>query len=261
VRLEEVKKGGLDKRGREILDIYWSTKDYVIFRHPSGISPHFSDDNEVAQRQRKAYGDIGPLLSAVNALRSGAIWRGESIDREIARAVSQALDGNVENAQRILSAVQGRLHNLRTIRGRLEYQLGSLVVALLVVASLGIALLLPDAHEEPLVSLLRLVQVASCGALGGFLSVSIGIRKLEIDPDADWRINGISGASRIVIAMIGSIFVYFAIVSGLVLGNLSIEASNVGIFAISIAAGFSESFVPNILRQMTQGDASRSSLS
>ena len=104
---------------------------------------------------------------------------------------------------------------------------------------------------------LRLAQVASCGALGGFLSVSIGIRKLEIDPDADWRINGIAGASRIVIAMIGSIFVYFAIVSGLVLGNLSIEDSNAGVFAISVAAGFSESFVPNILRQMTQGDTSQ----
>lgn len=257
MRLEEVKKGGFDQRGREILDVFWSTRDYVIFRHPSGVSPHFSDENEVAQRQRKAYADIGPLLSAVNALRSGAVWRGESIDREIARAISQALDSNVENAQRILSAVQDRLHNLRTIRGRLEYQLGSFVVALLVVGFLGIALLLLNQQGGSVLSPLRLAQVASCGALGGFLSVSIGIRKLEIDPDADWRINGIAGASRIVIAMIGSIFVYFAIVSGLVLGNLSIEDSNAGVFAISVAAGFSESFVPNILRQMTQGDTSQ----
>ena len=141
MRLEEVKKGALDQRGREILDVFWSTKDYVIFRHPSGISPHFSDDHEVADRQRKAYGEIGPLLSDVNALRSGAIWRGESIDREIARAISQALDGNVENAKRVLSAVRERLRNLRTIRGRLEYQLSSFAVALLAIGLLAIALL------------------------------------------------------------------------------------------------------------------------
>jgi hypothetical protein len=100
---------------------------------------------------------------------------------------------------------------------------------------------------------LLLAQVAACGGLEGFLSVAIGIRRVEIDPDAHWVVNGLAGALRIVIAVIGSIFVYFAIASELILGNLSLENSTAGIFAISIAAGFSETFVPNVLQQVTQG--------
>lgn len=254
VRLDEVKKGGSDQRGREILDVYWSTKEYVIFRHAQGISPHFSDDEELARRQRDSYAEIGSVLTAVNALRSGAVWGGESVDREIARAISQALDGNVENSKRILVAVRGRLRNLRTMRGRLEYQTGSLAMTLL--ALVGFLVLAPpllSTQGGSSFSPLMLAQVAACGALGGFLSVAIGIRRVEIDPDTYWVVNGLAGAFRIVIAVIGSIFVYFAIVSELILGNLSFGASTAGIFAISIAAGFSETFVPNMLQQVAQG--------
>ncbi len=190
----------------------------------------------------------------MNALRSGLVWGGESVDREIARAISQALDGNVENAKRILTAVRGRLRNLRTLRGRLEYQTGSLAMTLLaLVGFLVVAPPLLSNQDGSSFSPLLLAQVAACGGLGGFLSVAIGIRRVEIDPDAHWIVNGLAGALRIVIAVIGSIFVYCAIASELILGNLSLQASTAGIFAISIAAGFSETFVPNVLQQVTQG--------
>ena len=77
---------------------------------------------------------------------------------------------------------------------------------------------------------------------------------LPIDPDGDWKINVLSGGSRIVIAMIGAVFVYFAIVSNLLLGLLPIENSTTGIFAISIAAGFIESVVPNLFLQTHGND-------
>jgi hypothetical protein len=86
--------------------------------------------------------------------------------------------------------------------------------------------------------------------MGGFLSVCIGINKLSIDMDSDWRVNAISGASRVVISIIGSILVYMAIVSRLFLANFSLQDSAAGIYTLSIAAGFSETFVPNILRQL-----------
>jgi hypothetical protein len=251
MRLDEVKKGGKDQRGRDILDVFWSTQDYVIFQHPSGISPHFSDDEEKAQRQRAAYAKIGPLLSTVNALRSSTVWRAGAIDREIARGVAQSLEGDLQNAERTLTTVRRRLRNLRTIEGRLQYQVSSLCAA--VVAGLLFALvrLFAGQEEQGALSALRFAAVGTFGAIGGFLSVSIGIHKLGIDPDTDWKINAVAGASRIVIAIIGSIFVYLAIVSKLVLGNLSLADSEAGLYAISLAAGFSETFVPNILRHLT----------
>lgn len=132
MRLDEVKKGATDQRGRDIIDVFWSTKDYVIYQHAGGISPHFSDNNDAAAKQRASYARIGPLLSEVNALRSGTAWRAASVDREIARGISQCLEGDLDNAQKTLTTVRARLHNLRTIEGRLQYQVGSLIAAVVI---------------------------------------------------------------------------------------------------------------------------------
>ncbi len=256
MRLDELKKGGADQRGREILDILWSTKDYVIFRHSSGISPHFSDVAETAKQQRASYASIGPHLSKVNALRSVTVWRAESIDREIARAVYQSLEGDITNAAETLEGVRTRLQNLINLQGRLQYQISCLAtVALFAMLCLVVRALASD--QASLLSPARLASVAMFGALGGFLSISIGLKKLTIDPDADWRINAIAGASRIVIAVIASIFVYLMIAAKLALTSLNLLDSDAGIYAISMAAGFSEKLVPNLLRGLSIDDAEK----
>jgi hypothetical protein len=256
MRLDELKKGGSDQRGREILDILWSTKDYVIFRHSSGISPHFSDVAETAKQQRAHYASIGPHLSKVNALRSVTVWRAESIDREIARAVYQSLEGDIQNAAETLDGVRTRLQNLINLQGRLQYQIACLAtVGLFAFLCLVVRALASD--QASLLSPDRLASVAMFGALGGFLSISIGLKKLTIDPDADWRINAIAGASRIVIAVIASIFVYLMIAAKLALTSLNLLDSDAGIYAISMAAGFSEKLVPNLLRGLSIGDAEK----
>lgn len=245
MQLDDLRIGEHDRQGREILDVMWSTENYAVYSHRAGISPQFSDDAELAHRQRAAFAQIGPLLSTVNALRTGSIRRAESVNREISRAISQSLEGHVEHAHDILIDVQTRLHKLRSLYGRLQYQFSCFVVTFLAVAGLGVALFLGSAGMVYELSPLLMAQIATCGALGGFLSVTVGIRRLDIDPDGDWKINVIAGGSRIVIAMIGALFMYFAIVSNLLLGLLPIENSAAGVFAVSIAAGFIESFVPN----------------
>jgi hypothetical protein len=254
MQLDELRIGEHDRQGREILDVMWSTENYAVYSHRTGISPQFSDDAELAHRQRAAFAQIGPLLSTVNALRTGSIRRAESINREISRAISQSLEGHVEHAHDILVDVQTRLHKLRSLYGRLQYQFSCFAVTLLAVTGLGAALFFGSTLGNYELSPLLMAQIATCGALGGFLSVTVGIRRLEIDPDGDWKINVIAGGSRIVIAMIGAVFVYFAIVSNLLLGLLPIESSTAGVFAVSIAAVFIESFVPNPFLQAGTGE-------
>jgi len=251
MQLHELKIGGYDQRGRKILDILWSTKDYVIFRHASGLSPHFSDDDSVAQRQRLAYAAIGPQLSKVNALRSTTVWRAESIDREIARSIYQSLEGDIESAKRILDGVGTRLQNLINIQGRLQYQISCLLTALMFAFVYLAIYYCFDEKTLDHLSLVRFASVAFWGALGGFLSISIGLNKVTIDADADRRINAIAGSSRIVIAVVGSIFVYLTIVSELALTSLNLLKSDAAIYAISMAAGFSEKLVPDILRGLS----------
>jgi hypothetical protein len=252
LNLDEVVVGSFDSRGREILEVYWATKDYVIFRHASGISPHFSDVDKLADSQRKTYGNIGPLLSGVNALRSGLILKTVSIDREIARAVAQALEGNVENASEILTAVRKRLLGLISTRGRLQYQLSAFVFMMIVGAvTWWYTTTMVSSTQSGLIIVLK---VAVCGAIGGFLSVSMTVKTLDIDPDSDWKVNSLAGASRIIIALIGSIFIYFAIKSKLVLGSVDLLSPIEAAYALAIAAGFSETFVPNILQKVSDPD-------
>lgn len=251
MRLDELKIGSPDQRGRMILDILWSTKDYIIYRHSSGLSPHFSDDADVAKQQRSSYAAIGPQLSKVNALRSATVWRAASIDRELARAIYQSLEGDLKNAAATLDGVRTRLENLINIQGRLQYQISCFAtVILFAIVYLGFRGLHSDNPVAPL-SPVRFSSVALCGALGGFLSISISLKQLTIDPDADWRVNAIAGASRIVIAVIGSIFVYLMIEAKLALTSLNLLESDAGIYAVSIAAGFSEKLVPNLLRGLS----------
>ncbi len=251
----ELKTGSADQRGRKILDILWSTQDYVIYRHTSGVSPHFSDDGDIARKQRAAYSSIGPQLSKVNALRSATVWRAASIDREIARAIYQSLESDLKNAAATLDGVRTRLENLINIQGRLQYQTSCfLTVVVFAILYLAVSLLLAN-EPVTLLSAARFASVAMCGALGGFLSISTSLKTLTIDPDSDWRINAIAGASRIIIAVIGSIFVYLMIVAKLALTGLNLLDSDAGIYAISIAAGFSEKFVPNLLRGLSVEDS------
>ena len=79
--------------------------------------------------------------------------------------------------------------------------------------------------------------------------MSIGIGKLEIDPYADWRINALAGVSRIAIAVLASTFIYFAMGAGWFFSSFR-ELSPYAIYAMAIVAGFSETFVPNIIRNV-----------
>ena len=186
--------GGLDKRGRRVLDILWSTKDYVIFQHAGGISPHFSDDDDLSREQARRYMQLGPDLSRINALLPPPIEaddKGPSapgswsffhtpnafLFRETARAIANALTGDHQRAVDVLAFVEARLIARRRAQGQFQYLLactGSLLTIVLMVLLFEFLLPLPATPWSDL------VRVATCGAAGGFLSVAIGIRKLDI---------------------------------------------------------------------------------
>lgn len=286
----DVKVGGRDQSGKEVLWVYWSTKDYAIYqwrreiqkdgivsrivgwltnRPPMqaeyGISPHFGRDE-----QRLRYALLHQDLSVIYGLRQGRLACRESVNREIARAIMLSLEGQKEEAQSILTHLKTRMVRMRNIEGRASYLgacMGFMLLALLtlVVASTAGAdgwlasSIVPLLGQEML-----LLKVVVCGALGAFLSVCISIEKLEIDPETPGKVNRISGITRLVIGMSAALIAYLAIGAGLVLsdglkpspgadGTLAAEVT-AGILFFAVLAGFSEAFVPNILRRVGGDD-------
>jgi hypothetical protein len=256
----ELEVGGKDDNKEDILELYSKGPEYAVYRTETGIKTKFALDETKCKEQRACLSQISPLLTEIYRLQAGKLMDKRSINKEIGRGICQCIEGNLEGSIKILESIRKRLKNLRDLEGRLYYQLSSFGVVIiativLVITLLWIAQSSPEETKGTIGNyFLLLLQVMVCGSLGGFLSVSIKVRQLEFDIDATWPMHVITGASRIIIAMIGSLFVYFAIQSNLILGALVAEGqvNKLFMYAISIAAGFSESFVPNVIPKILE---------
>lgn len=262
---QDYRLGGLDKRGRIVRDIHWSTGDFVIFQHDDGISPHFSDDLELSQLQRQRYIQLGPYLSRINSLlppfptsAPHEIAKPQSwtffhtpdkfLYRETARAIAAGLTGEQSRAISILRFVETRLLSRRRALGQFQYLLACTGAVLTIVAiALGIeyfAKIQSNVWRD-------LIRVVACGAIGGFLSIAMGIRKVDLDPDTRYWVKGFYAVVRLAIAIASAGVLYLLIKGKLVLQPIfgdSLSTELFALYAFAAAAGFSETLVPNLLR-------------
>lgn len=291
---QDIKVGVTDQCGRVVTWVYWSTQDYAIYqwsrqvprggtlaglaslgsntrgmRIEYGISPHFSRPD-----QRLRYALIHRHLTEIYGLQQGRLACREPVNREIARAIMLALEDRSEDARSILNHLRARLLSMRNIEGRASYLaacMGSMLTALVALVVVSLA---ADAEQPWLKSTivpllgpdLLLLKVIVCGALGAFLSVCLSVEQLEIDPETPRKVHRISGITRLVIGMAAGLVVYLAIGAGLVLADgLSLEVPHgerlsakvtAGILLLAVVAGFSEVFVPNILRRVSGDNGS-----
>jgi hypothetical protein len=91
----------------------------------------------------------------------------------------------------------------------------------------------------------RLLYAVASSALGGFLSVAIGVPHLTIE-DYFW-INFFYGGLRIIIALICGIAMTFLVRAGIALTFLKDPSATDGFIVAALLAGFSEKLVPNVL--------------
>ncbi len=239
-------KGKLDRQNRLIVEVYGTMKEWVVYRTINNLVRIETADDHLKPEERLHLHNLNETAvetARIHALRPDSLRHSNiSILGQIARGQIQCLQGNFDQAKEMLADAESRLRRLRTIEGRFQYHIAGSIVVLLFVASLLLPFFFPDLR-------LTIHKILVCGSIGGLLSMSIGIGKLEIDPYADWRINALAGVSRIVIAVLASTFIYFAMQAGLIFSSFS-ESSPYAIYALAIVAGFSETFVPNIIRNV-----------
>ena len=247
---KEFQVGTKDLQGSQIDYVYVTDQNYVIYRTKEGIKYYIFDDY-LPEEQRiywKRSVEIGPNLGRIYSLQPEELKSIETINRQIVRGLNQSLEGNNEIAKNILQDAENRLIRLRCLQGRLYYLISAGLVAMIPLAILLIFEFIKYFEGKP--EFATFAKIATCGAFGGFLSVSLNVWKLEIDLDASRMLNFASGGSRIIISIVSAIFIYFAIKSKLVLGAM--DDSSYGVLVASVVAGFSESFVPNIIRKVSE---------
>jgi hypothetical protein len=249
----------------------------VVFQTDKGISAAFSDCKSLGEEQRRRYMCLGPNLSRINARlpplpddrdRQRRPWSffkrrlsffhtpDSFVYRETARAIANALQGHKKLAFDILAFTEERLIRRRRAQGQFFYLVwctgvfGIWIVLVFLLRVLTKPILFSIGSGAS-IYWRELLFIATWGAVGGFLSVATGIRKLDIDPDTAGWVSGLNGIIRLEIAVFSALVLWLLIKSGLILEPLftGIKDKAFAFGAFAAAAGFSESLIPNVLRR------------
>jgi len=230
-----LRKGGVDEEGEKIILVYRLTGDFAIYITENGVK-HLSRE-PVAGR----FASVADAAFELNFYRDQFAF----VDLAVAQAKVACLEGNAAQAAEILAHTHRRVVHLLAGSGRLRYILVCMVtsgVAFTTAFVLSLTAVLPET--------VFVAWVVACGSLGSFLSVSLNLTGLQVDPEAPRLMTTVSAVSRIVIGMIGAAFILLVIKGNLVLGILADVKNPAAILAVAVVAGFSETFVPNVLRRV-----------
>lgn len=88
------------------------------------------------------------------------------------------------------------------------------------------------------------------GSIGGILSIIVENNKLNIDYKVDKKLLKFESFKLVLIPIVMSIIGYIAIKSKFILGNIEQYDSDYFSFLIYIICGYSQTFIPNILKNL-----------
>ncbi|WP_018996226.1 hypothetical protein [Hirschia maritima] len=244
--LANLKIGDDSPSGDEIEAIYSAHKEFIIFRTGDRLKVYIDDDHLEPEDRvlHQRYMQVAPLIADAYSLMPNGLWNNESINRQLARGFSVALSGQIDESSEIITSVILRLRARYVLLGRTQYHLGAFLGLCASLLAYGIMLLvLCDLNQITKTG----IETIVFGALGAYLSVAIGIKNIETDPESGLLLNGFAGATRLSIGMVAAVFAYVAVSSGFILAPLRDGSSPLVFLTVGFVSGFSERFVPNAL--------------
>lgn len=206
----------------------------------------------------------GKVLSRISVLEAVPIWHLPKRTRiafrsMLGESLARALHGDHPNAKALLDAA-----NLFVAARNQELARRWFVTSASIAAIFLFAISIPIwLHRASLaaswgVHFIPIVIACVAGAAGALFSVLTRAAKIPLDPSAGPLLHFIEGAGHIAAGMIGSIFVYLALKTGLFAPKL-LEFGLVGQALACMVAGTSERLVPTIIRKvdMTRADTAK----
>jgi hypothetical protein len=248
---QDYRAGKGDKAGRQITRIYAADADYVIYFLGRDLyydtTPELEKDLASADA---ALARINRLLDANPPKNSREYEESVSILELAADALEMFFCGEKPEALEILNGLRDKLQTKEEAQRRLAYQAGTLsITALVWIVYLALLFMgwIP-AKWEPW------ILAAALAMAGGLFSVCLNIGSLQVNVNQQKVFLFIAGATRSIVALLAGVGLLLAMRSKMFAGITYksdlpdvADALKVAEMFFCFLAGFSESFVPNIL--------------
>ena len=224
-------------------------KIYFANNEKNFIIAKVQNDSEI-----KVFGEtptkIVHLLSECNYLTKNFIKYKRSkqmFEYQRAIAINTYLVGEEEKSIEILNKLLEKIREKIVIKKKLCY-----IGVYLVIVVLMIFLSIKGDQFLNLNQYEKYVKIATCGSFGGFIALNIKLKDIKFDISESTISYILISIYKLVFAMISSIISYFFIESELILSVIknNIPNSIYLIYTIATLAGFSESLLPNIFKNL-----------
>ena len=259
--------GGRDKAGREIDKVYAFDDQYIIY---------FSDCELFYETQRDLKADLASLngaMARINRLlpdiphmadpktRATTAYQNQFSTLElVADACEMVVLGQTPQAMEILAGITDRLQTTEEGKRRLTYQLGAVSITVVgwMLYQLMLVLGCLPVNWSPW------LFAAVLAMAGGVFSVCLNLGSLTVSVNQQTVFLLYAGATRSVVALLAGVAVLLAMRAKMFAG-ISYDAAPplVGDALLPaemffcFLAGFSETFVPNILRDTEKRTAAK----
>lgn len=251
--MEKIKAGQRDSNNNEITKVVVEASEFFVYEiNTPNISESLrtyihteeeEDKNGMIDRYNEIRSCIGDAKRDMYKALDPIVYKAR-----IANLISQALNGNPQEAKVQFAKLIDEIN--KEYKGQFMNRIRYLLTALMVVfLCIGTSLVIYTQDVWNNKNIHELIYVATAGSIGGFISVSRRLQETVFARDVWPGIFVFYAIERIVIAIFASIAVFFAIKCNLAFGFFNNKNQNTlhGYIVFSMVAGFSETFLPNLL--------------
>jgi len=177
----------------------------------------------------------------------------EPFARLLGEAMARVIGGGKkEEAMAVLERAAAYLNSRGTENARVWYLRGAGGLAAISLAAAVVILVVRNrTASTQVLDALSVIAGAMMGGIGAFLSISARTESIRLDPVAGERIHRIEGCIRVIVGMLGALFLALAIKANLVLGlSQTWPHPTLALLIFCIVAGASERLVPGLIKSM-----------
>ena len=241
--------GKPDGAGHTIHSILAKCPDYVIYFCEESQPGRFSLYYECTDMLLESMGIPDAALAKINRLLPEKLDERTEILELVADAFEMWLCNSRVQSQAILDDIVSQLKTTREGQGRLLYQGAAMALA----GFIWIFYLCLHGTQMMPTNWEIWVLAAALGSAGGVLSVCINLGKISVNVNQSSKFLASAGRTRAIVAIIGGMALLLAMRAKMILDvdpsqNTGVESLTMFEMFFCFLAGFSETFVANVLR-------------